>query len=110
MHLNAYINFLAAMYNLMWKALSFNPLYFSEGYLTFWDIGKFLRNPETEEPEAVKQIICWRAHLTKVVSLTYIDAHKAILSASTDGSARFVLRSTVGLPLNFNSLPHNPDF
>jgi len=60
----------------------------TEGYLTLWDIGKFLRNPESEEQELLKQVICWRAHLTKVVSLTYIDSVKAILSASTDGSAR----------------------
>ncbi|KAL4237521.1 WD repeat-containing protein 64 [Mactra antiquata] len=59
-----------------------------KGYLTLWDIGKFLRNPESEEQEVIKQVICWRAHLTKVVSLTYIDSVKAILSASTDGSAR----------------------
>ncbi|XP_053404636.1 WD repeat-containing protein 64-like isoform X4 [Mercenaria mercenaria] len=59
-----------------------------KGYLTLWDIGKFLRNPESEEQELVKQVICWRAHLTKVVSLHFIDSVKAILSASTDGSAR----------------------
>ncbi|WAR20511.1 WDR64-like protein [Mya arenaria] len=38
-----------------------------KGYLTLWDIGKFLRNPESEEADLVKQVVCWRAHLTKVV-------------------------------------------
>ncbi|XP_052769281.1 WD repeat-containing protein 64-like isoform X3 [Mya arenaria] len=59
-----------------------------KGYLTLWDIGKFLRNPESEEADLVKQVVCWRAHLTKVVSLTFVDSVKGILSASTDGSAR----------------------
>ncbi|XP_052272714.1 WD repeat-containing protein 64-like isoform X3 [Dreissena polymorpha] len=59
-----------------------------KGYLTLWDIGKFLRTPESEEQELIKQVVCWRAHLTKIVSLTYVDSVKAILSASTDGSAR----------------------
>ena len=59
-----------------------------EGYLTLWDVGKFLKNPISEEQDLVKQVMCWRAHLTKVVSLTYVDSLKAILSGSTDGSAR----------------------
>ena len=58
--------------------------------MTLWDVGKFLKNPTSEEPDLVKQVMCWRAHLTKVVSLTYVDSLKAILSGSTDGSARYI--------------------
>ena len=65
-----------------------HPIFFVEGYLTLWDVGKFLKNPTSEEQDLVKQVICWRAHLTKIVSLTYVDSLKAILSGSTDGSAR----------------------
>ena len=64
----------------------------TEGYLTLWEVGKFLKNPCSEEQDLVKQVMCWRAHLTKVVSLTYVDSLKAILSGSTDGSARYAIK------------------
>ncbi|XP_070576950.1 WD repeat-containing protein 64-like isoform X2 [Ptychodera flava] len=59
-----------------------------KGYITMWDIGKFLIDPKTEERDAVKQLISWRAHLTRVVTLTYIDHMKGVMSGSTDGSVR----------------------
>ncbi|KAK3093696.1 hypothetical protein FSP39_018996 [Pinctada imbricata] len=59
-----------------------------KGYLTLWSIGKFLKNPEASDQNSVKQMICWRAHLVKVVSLIYIESLKAIYSGSTDGSVR----------------------
>lgn len=59
-----------------------------KGYLTLWSISKLLKNPESTEQNAVKQLICWRAHLVKIVSLMYIDKLKAIFSGSTDGSVR----------------------
>ncbi|XP_071162911.1 WD repeat-containing protein 64-like isoform X2 [Mytilus edulis] len=60
----------------------------SKGYLTLWSIGKFLRDPQSNDPSAIKQVISWRAHLVKVVSLVYINSLKCILSGSTDGSVR----------------------
>lgn len=59
-----------------------------KGYLTLWSISKLLKNPESTEQNAIKQLICWRAHLVKIVSLMYIDKLKAIFSGSTDGSVR----------------------
>ena len=40
----------------------------------------------------IKQVICWRAHLTRIVRLEYILPLKAVLSGSTDGSVRYVCR------------------
>ncbi|XP_077997639.1 WD repeat-containing protein 64-like isoform X1 [Glandiceps talaboti] len=59
-----------------------------KGYLTMWDVGHFLEDPQSEEKGTLKQLLSWRAHLTKVVALTYIDRMRAIMSASTDGSVR----------------------
>ncbi|KAK2191768.1 hypothetical protein NP493_46g07030 [Ridgeia piscesae] len=59
-----------------------------KGYLTMWDVSKFLENQEIDEGDAVKQLLSWRAHLTKVVQLQFMNAFKAVLSASTDGSVR----------------------
>ncbi|KAL5008313.1 hypothetical protein ScPMuIL_013894 [Solemya velum] len=59
-----------------------------KGYLTIWDIGSFLENPESEDQDLLKQGISWRAHLTKVVTLVYVDYLKCVLSGSTDGSVR----------------------
>ncbi|XP_064601013.1 WD repeat-containing protein 64-like [Liolophura sinensis] len=60
----------------------------NKGYLTLWDIAKFLEDPESEEAELIKQLISWRAHLVRVVSLCYVDSMSSILSGSADGSTR----------------------
>ncbi|GFS05235.1 WD repeat-containing protein 64 [Elysia marginata] len=60
----------------------------SKGYLTMWDVRQFLEDPQTEDPNCLKQIVCWRAHMSKVVSLVYVDLQKAIYSSSLDGSVR----------------------
>nr|KAG5712352.1 hypothetical protein BaRGS_023931 [Batillaria attramentaria] len=60
----------------------------NKGYLTFWDVKAFMEDPGSSDPNVLKQVICWRAHLTRIVALEYIDSQKAILSASTDGSVR----------------------
>ncbi|XP_046579795.1 WD repeat-containing protein 64-like [Haliotis rubra] len=59
-----------------------------KGYITMWDVKGFLEDVESEEPDKLKQIVSWRAHLTKIVSLVYVDSLKCILSGSTDGSVR----------------------
>ncbi|XP_021348111.1 WD repeat-containing protein 64-like isoform X3 [Mizuhopecten yessoensis] len=59
-----------------------------KGYLTLWDVGKFLKNPTSTDQALLKQVIYWRAHLMKVVSLEYINPYKAIVSGSSDGSVR----------------------
>ncbi|KAL8568266.1 hypothetical protein ACOMHN_040839 [Nucella lapillus] len=60
----------------------------NKGYLTLWDCKAFMEDRTSPDADALKQVLCWRAHLTKVVSLQYVDSLKAILSASTDGSVR----------------------
>ncbi|KAK3736912.1 hypothetical protein RRG08_000654 [Elysia crispata] len=60
----------------------------SKGYLTMWDVRQFLEDPQTEDPNCLKQIVCWRAHMSKIVSLVYVDVQKAIYSSSLDGSVR----------------------
>uniref|UniRef100_A0A0L8I7X9 Uncharacterized protein n=1 Tax=Octopus bimaculoides TaxID=37653 RepID=A0A0L8I7X9_OCTBM len=92
------------------------------GYLTLWDIGKFLQQSNSEEKECFDQltgkkclqiekglqklsvsVICiiaerkkapiiqevrWRAHLSAVISLSYISTSNSIISGSTDASVR----------------------
>ena len=58
------------------------------GYLTLWNVSKFLEDPLSDNKDLVKQMLCWRAHLTKIVSLAYIDSQQAIISGATDGSVR----------------------
>ncbi|XP_071962491.1 WD repeat-containing protein 64-like [Antedon mediterranea] len=60
----------------------------SKGYVTIWDIEAFLKNPKSEENGLIKQVISWRAHLTRVVSLVYVSTMHVIVSGSTDGSVR----------------------
>ncbi|XP_025104854.1 WD repeat-containing protein 64-like isoform X2 [Pomacea canaliculata] len=60
----------------------------NKGYLTLWDVKAFMENPTSKEKETLRQVVSWRAHLTRVVSLEYVDSMKAIFSASTDGSVR----------------------
>ncbi|CAH1792147.1 unnamed protein product [Owenia fusiformis] len=60
----------------------------SKGYITMWDVGKFLEAPYTEDEELIKQTICWRGHLSKISALTYVDSTGSIVSSSTDGSVR----------------------
>ncbi|XP_069117612.1 WD repeat-containing protein 64-like isoform X5 [Argopecten irradians] len=59
-----------------------------KGYLTLWDVAKFLKNPTSTDQSVLKQVIYWRAHLLKVVSLQYVNSLKAIFSGSMDGSVR----------------------
>ena len=118
-----------------------------EGYLTMWDVGKYLEDPSSENrvsfhefvlisclnnlyvylfhfcvkscwtrlsrrrhvfvvfiaQDLIKQVICWRGHLTKVTMLEYIDATKAIISGSTDSSVRFVCYMHMTSFLNLSS-------
>ncbi|KAK2162660.1 hypothetical protein LSH36_94g03011 [Paralvinella palmiformis] len=60
----------------------------NRGYVTVWDIGDFLKTPKTDDIDLIKQVVCWRAHLTRIVQLEYILSQKAVLSGSTDGSVR----------------------
>lgn len=47
------------------------------------------------DQENVTQIIIWRGHLTKIVSLVYVDSMKVIISGSTDESIRYMRLSFV---------------
>ncbi|XP_071484105.1 WD repeat-containing protein 64-like [Diadema antillarum] len=59
-----------------------------KGYITMWNIAVLLEDPLNAEQGAVQQLISWRGHLSKIVSLIYIDRMKIIISGSTDGSVR----------------------
>nr|XP_054759111.1 WD repeat-containing protein 64-like [Lytechinus pictus] len=59
-----------------------------KGYITMWNVAALLEDPLTDDHGAVQQLISWRAHLSKIVSLIYVDRMKIIISGSTDGSVR----------------------
>nr|XP_039260589.1 WD repeat-containing protein 64-like [Styela clava] len=65
----------------------------TKGYVTMWDVSEFLQKSNTgtsvqANTELVRQIISWRAHLMKIVSVVYGDEAGALITASTDGSVR----------------------
>nr|CAB3267720.1 WD repeat-containing protein 64-like [Phallusia mammillata] len=65
----------------------------AKGYVTVWDVSEFLERPQASasiqaRTELIKQIICWRAHLTKIVDLTFVNSSRVLITASTDGSVR----------------------
>lgn len=59
-----------------------------KGYLTLWNIGKFLEKPREDDMNTVTQVVRWRAHLSNIVSLEYVNSAKSIISGSADGSVR----------------------
>lgn len=90
----------------------------ARGYITVWDVGNFLLDPSSEGSEgdqqqqrendqesnkddtkkesknAIKQVVCWRGHLTRVVGLEHVQSADVIVSASTDCSVRVWYRDT----------------
>ncbi|KAJ7388219.1 WD repeat-containing protein 64 [Desmophyllum pertusum] len=87
----------------------------ARGYITVWDVGNFLLDPPSEqnngdhrdddlesnkdeskkEPKnVIKQVVCWRGHLTRVVGLEHVQSTDVIVSASTDCSVRVWYRNT----------------
>ncbi|XP_028902963.1 WD repeat-containing protein 64 isoform X3 [Ornithorhynchus anatinus] len=57
-----------------------------EGHIIRWSIGSFLAQPHDEKQ--FKQILCWRSHSLKVVSLFYEEEKNVVVTASLDGSVR----------------------
>ena len=47
----------------------------------FYGFYLFLQN-------VIKQVVCWRGHLTRVVGLEHVQSSGVIVSASTDCSVR----------------------
>ena len=47
----------------------------------FYGFYPFLQN-------VIKQVVCWRGHLTRVVGLEHVQSSGVIVSASTDCSVR----------------------
>ena len=68
--------------------------FFSEGYVTAWDISELLESPIDTIPnqdaryELVKQLISWRAHLMKITAIAYVNESRILLTGSADGSVR----------------------
>ncbi|CAK8680345.1 unnamed protein product [Clavelina lepadiformis] len=65
----------------------------AKGYITVFDVSEFLEKAPASvalqaRSELIKQLVCWRAHLMKVVSLSYVNSSRVLISASTDGSVR----------------------
>ncbi|XP_078673590.1 WD repeat-containing protein 64-like [Branchiostoma floridae x Branchiostoma belcheri] len=58
-----------------------------KGYITMWDVAIFLEDPTSENKDNIRQLICWRGHLNRIVSLFYTGPG-FIVSGSTDGSVR----------------------
>ncbi|PIK60352.1 putative WD repeat-containing protein 64 [Apostichopus japonicus] len=59
-----------------------------KGYITIWGVSDFLQNTDSEEQGVIEQVVSWRAHLSKIVSLVFINHMKVIVSGSVDGSVR----------------------
>ncbi|KAM7448945.1 WD repeat-containing protein 64 [Porites harrisoni] len=97
----------------------------AKGYITVWEVGSFLLHPPTESNGAehkeeeqegnkeetrrdptnvIKQVVCWRGHLTRVVGLEHVQSSGVIVSASTDCSVRVWYRDT-GHFIGFFSQP-----
>ncbi|XP_022089085.1 LOW QUALITY PROTEIN: WD repeat-containing protein 64-like [Acanthaster planci] len=60
----------------------------NKGYITMWSVGLFLENPQSDDNELIKQLISWRGHLSRIVTLVYANHMKSIISGSMDGSVR----------------------
>ncbi|XP_048586234.1 WD repeat-containing protein 64-like isoform X2 [Nematostella vectensis] len=80
----------------------------AKGYVTVWDVGSFLLDPPKDKPppddemtekkkepkNVIKQVVCWRAHLTRVVGVEHVDSADAVVTSSTDLSVRVWYRDT----------------
>ncbi|XP_038075924.1 WD repeat-containing protein 64-like isoform X2 [Patiria miniata] len=60
----------------------------NKGYITMWSVDMFLENPQSEDNELIKQLISWRGHLSRIVTLVYANHMKSVISGSMDGSVR----------------------
>lgn len=98
----------------------------ARGYITVWDVGTFLLHRPTENSNGkdhqedehvhskeetkkapknvIKQVVCWRGHLTRIVGVEHVQSSEVIVSASTDCSVRVWYRST-GHFIGFFSQP-----
>ncbi|KAK2567438.1 WD repeat-containing protein 64 [Acropora cervicornis] len=98
----------------------------ARGYITVWEVGNFLLHRPTvnssgehqgdenvhskeletkKEPKnVIKQVVCWRGHLTRVVGVEHVQSSEVIVSASTDCSVRVWYRNT-GHFIGFFSQP-----
>lgn len=63
--------------------------------MTMWNLSEFLQrsptSPIATSGELARQIISWRAHLLKIVAVSYVDDSAALITASADGSVRRVM-------------------
>ncbi|KAJ8044929.1 WD repeat-containing protein 64 [Holothuria leucospilota] len=59
-----------------------------KGHITIWGVSDFLQKIEEKDEGVIEQLISWRAHLSKIVSLVYINHMTVIVSGSVDGSVR----------------------
>lgn len=57
-----------------------------KGYVTVWKMDEFLEN--MENTEHIEQILSWRAHMTPIVQMAYVNEAEVIITASTDCSVR----------------------
>ncbi|XP_033001327.1 WD repeat-containing protein 64 [Lacerta agilis] len=58
-----------------------------EGHVIRWHIGSFLEDPQ-DTNKHIKQLICWRAHSAKIVSLFYEEEKCLVVTAGSDSSVR----------------------
>ena len=65
------------------------------GYITIWSYEKLVKRYNlndkidlNESYEFFNMIICWRAHMSKIVSLILSEETKLLFSASSDESVR----------------------
>ncbi|KAH9519572.1 WD repeat-containing protein 64, partial [Bulinus truncatus] len=66
----------------------------AKGYVIVWDVNRFLQDPSITEPQTIKQTLCWKAHVNKIINLVVVEASNLILSSSVDGSIRVWLATT----------------
>ena len=67
----------------------------SLGYITIWSLNDFVERVNTSkkkdffiEPKLITMVVCWKAHVNRIVQLNYMSTNKILVSASTDESVR----------------------
>ncbi|XP_059147983.1 WD repeat-containing protein 64-like isoform X2 [Physella acuta] len=60
----------------------------TKGYISVWKIRKFLAEPHKKDENHIKQIVFWRAHGSKIVSVAMDTSTQLVYSASSDTSIR----------------------
>jgi hypothetical protein len=67
----------------------------SLGYITVWWLNDFVEKVNASkkkefliDPKLIGMVVCWKAHVNRIVQLNYMTTNKILVSASIDESVR----------------------